>query len=107
MSAAFAGPERRHHKLFVTRNTEYHVRDGRVVAVRKRGSGEWVRTHSSLGMEIKGKVEKDSLVPLPGEPQEGDRLYLASDHKDMVTSTVVSVERPPKEIVAIYPSLAA
>jgi len=104
--AAFSGPERRHHKLFITRNTEYHVRDGLVIAVRKRGASDWVSTHSALGMSVRGKIGPSSVVPLPGEPQAGDRLYLASDHKDMITSTIDAVERPKKEIVAAYPRAA-
>jgi len=106
-TAAFAGPERRHHKLYITRNTEYHVRGSRVIAVRKLGSTDWLTTHSALDMTIQGRVGPDSIVPQPGAPEPGDRLYLVSGHKAVVTSAIVAVERPPKDLVAAYPSLAA
>jgi hypothetical protein len=99
--------ERRHYKLFITRNTEYHVHDGRVVAVRPRGSARFLEAHSALGMSIKGRIERGSLMPLPGEPTPGERLYLASGKNDLVTSTIVSIERPARETVAEYPSRAA
>ena len=106
-TAEFAGPDRRHHKLYVTRNTEYHVRDGRVIAVRKRGSSEWLTDHSALDMTIQGRVLADSVVPQPGFPEPGDRLYLVAGVKSVVTSSIVAIERPPKEAVRAYPSLAA
>jgi hypothetical protein len=107
-TAEFARPERRRHRLFITRNTEYHVRDGYVVAVRPRGSTEWLLSHSALGMSIQGGVRGESPVPQPGDPGPGERLYLTSPNgKSLITSTIVSVERPPKVDVANYPSLAA
>ena len=67
-TAEFDRVERRHHKLVVTRNTEYHVRDGRVIAVRRRGSTEWNTEHTALGMTIQGRMPPEAVVPLPGEP---------------------------------------
>ena len=49
-SKAYDGPERRIHKVYVTRNTEYHVRAGLCVAVRPR-KGEWVTDHHALSMK--------------------------------------------------------
>ena len=33
---SFSGPDRRRHRVYVTKNTEYHFRDGFCVAVRDR-----------------------------------------------------------------------
>ena len=107
MDNGFSGPDRRHHTLFVTRNTEYHVRDGFVVAVRTRGEPGWLTEHKALGLRIGGRVEPGSMFPLAGTPGPGERLYLAKDKRELVTSTILSIERPARELVAAYPSLAA
>ena len=89
----------------MTRNTEYHVRSGRVVAVRPRGSSTWLERHDALDLEIQGHVDPGGTIPLPGPPGPGQRLYLARSGKerDVVTSPVSSVERPTKDIVSEYP----
>ena len=40
----YRGPERRRHRVFVTRNTEYHFRDGFCIAVRDRRTGQLAET---------------------------------------------------------------
>ena len=45
---SYEGSDRRVHQVFVTRNTEYHVRAELCVAVRDRGLGRW-RRRSGLG----------------------------------------------------------
>ena len=102
-----AGVERRRHLVYVTLNTEYHVRGGQVVAVRKRGERDFLPAHTALHTEVKGHVEGNALLPVPGPAQPGQRLYLARPGKDVVTSKVLAVERPAKEIVVHYPPEAA
>ena len=36
----YRGTERRRHRVYMTRNTEYHFRDGVCVAVRDRRTGD-------------------------------------------------------------------
>ncbi len=107
----FNGPERRRHKLFITRNSEYHVRDGRVIAVRERRRRCWLLDHRAIGMRVLGRLRGDTIAPTPSEPEVGDRMYLADGDerspKDLVTSLVLAVERPPREVVAEYASVAA
>ena len=100
---SFQGPERRHHKVFVTRNTEYHVRAGVVVAVRPRGTNQWLDQHDALHMQLQGRIGAESRLPLPGVPEPGERMYLARGTSDVVTSTIVAVERPAKVLVEQYP----
>jgi hypothetical protein len=64
----YLGKERRIHRIFVTRNSEYHVRRNVCVGVRDRRSGEWL-----------------------------------SGGRDLITSPVLNVERPPREVVHHYP----
>jgi hypothetical protein len=110
-SPDFSGPDRRHHKLFVTRNTEYHVRDGRVIAVRERARRRWLPEHKAIGLYVQGRVHGDTMMPQPEQPGVGDRIYFADGllkgPTDLVTSTVLAVERPQLEDVSEYATLAA
>jgi hypothetical protein len=110
-AAESSGTERRHHQLYVTRNTEYHLKDGRVIAVRDRAQRCWLKSHKALGLYVQGLIRGDSMVPRPGEPRVGDRMYLANEEVngplDLVTSMVLAIERPPAEVVAEYASIAA
>jgi hypothetical protein len=99
----YSGDDRRHHKVFVTKNTEYHVRSGTVVGVRPRGSKDWQAEHSAVAMKVEGFVLTGTFIPQPGTPKPGQRLYLATQDNDVVTSPVVAIVRPPKATVAEYP----
>ena len=93
--------ERRIHKVFVTRNTEYHVRRGRCVAVRDRRTGAWLEEHPSLRRFIACAVQyKEAAVTMTPVPKVGDSLCF--DGTNIVTSLVLAIERPPKDIVRKY-----
>jgi len=102
----YQGPDRRRHRIYVTRNTEYHFRDGFCVAVRDRRTGEFLQGHLALRRRVHGglKFSRDGgITPNTGEPREGESLYFASEERDLVTSPLESVERPPREVVSAYP----
>ncbi len=102
----YRGPERRRHRVYVTRNTEYHFRDGFCVAVRDRRTGEFLHGHLALHHRLDGGLKfflNGGISPNPGEPQPGESLYFASDGRDLVTSPLETVERPTKELVSAYP----
>jgi hypothetical protein len=103
-TARYSGEERRHHKVYITKNTEYHVRAGQVVAVRPRGSKQWLRRHKALAMRLEGHLDVGTFIPRPGAPRPGQRLFLAIEDNDVVTSPVVAIVRPPKTTVGDYPS---
>jgi hypothetical protein len=106
-SDGYEGPERRRHRVYVTRNTEYHFRDGYCVAVRDRRTGEFLHGHSALEGRIHGGLrffEGGGIAPNPGEPRMGESLYFASEGRDLVTSPLESVERPSRELVRAYPT---
>jgi hypothetical protein len=99
-------PERRRHRVYVTHNTEYHVRDRRCVAVRDRRTGEFLHGHLAIDRSIAGGLKffvNGGIAPNAGEPRLGESLYFASDGRDLVTSPLESVERPCREIVGCYP----
>lgn len=103
-------PERRRHRVYVTRNTEYHFRDGFCVAVRDRRSGDFLQGHLAVRRRLHGGLKffgNGAIVPNPGEPQPGDSLYFAADGRDLVTSPVERVDRPAKALVAAYPEAPA
>ena len=94
--------ERRIHRIYVTRNTEYHVRVDRCVAVRDRRSDQWLGAHQALNQRVVGALQfKSGGIALARNPQVGDSLVF--DGPNVVTSPVVSVERPLRHIVARYP----
>ena len=100
----YQGPERRVHRVYVTRNTEYHVRRGVCIAVRQRKQPDWEANHGALRMRLEGHVEMGTLLPLPGPPKLGTRLYFVSEESDVLTSPIVAILRPPKKVVEDYPA---
>jgi hypothetical protein len=104
---AYAGPERRIHKVFVTRNTEYYVRERRCVAVRDRSSGAWLRDHFALDRAVMGAIrylDSGELFAAPGLPQVGESMYFEELAGDLVTSAVIAVERPARELISQWPA---
>lgn len=103
----YKGPERRRHRVYVTRNTEYHFRDGFCVAVRDRRTGEFLHGHLALHRRVQGGIRffhSGGLSANAGDPRPGESLYFASEGRDLVTSPLESVERPSKELVGAYPA---
>jgi hypothetical protein len=101
----YSGPERRRHRVYVTKNTEYHFRDGFCVAVRDRRSGDFLHGHLALRRRVHGGLKfflNGAIQPNPGEPNPGEALYFATDGRDLVTSPLERVERPAKAIVQAY-----
>jgi hypothetical protein len=102
----YGGPERRRHRVYVTRNTEYHFRDGLCVAVRDRRTGQFMQGHSALAGRIDAGIkffDNGAIAPSAGEPRPGESLYFASDGRDLVTSPLEAVGRPARETVSTYP----
>lgn len=102
--------ERRIHTVFVTRNTEYHVRHDVCVAVRDRKSGSWMKGHPAITYQVQGGLHfspKGAISPNPGKPREGECLYLSRRGRDIVTSAIVRVDRPERDVVRTYPAAAA
>jgi hypothetical protein len=102
---AYKGPERRIHKVFVTRNSEYHVRAQVCVGVRDRETGAWLRSHFAVERPVIGAIkffESGALNATPRLPSVGESMYFEDRGRDLVTSAVVAVERPDPDIVTEY-----
>jgi hypothetical protein len=100
---SYAGPERRIHKVYVTRNTEYHVREGMCVAVKSRQDSALTTDHSAVKMKLEGHVKLGTLLPVAGPPKIGFRMYFAKGEDDVLTSPVIAILRPAKKTVDQYP----
>jgi hypothetical protein len=103
----YGGPERRRHKMFVTKNTEYHFKDEVCVAVRDRKSGRWLASHLALKRKLAGSVRfqgQASPIPLLDAPKVGDALFFGLDGRELVTSLLCAIERPERQLVLEYAS---
>lgn len=91
--------ERRRHRVFRTRHTEYHLRDDEVVGVRDRETGLWILNHAALRLRA---------LRLPTSANEpgwiGRRLAFWSEAADVVTSPVVEIDRPERVDLGAYVS---
>lgn len=106
----YGGPERRRHRMYVTRNTEYHFRDRVCVAVRDRSSNTWLSSHLALNRSLSGGVRfpgNGTAIPCLEEPGIGDALFFGSGGRELVTSLLCEIKRPEKVIVASYPGSTA
>ena len=102
----YPGHERRKRVMYVTRNTEYHFKEERCVAVRERATGSWLLTHPALNRALSGSVrfnrDREPYPSLEG-PRVGEGLLFASEGPDVVTSNLEAIARPEKAIVIAYP----
>lgn len=103
-----SGHERRQHRMYVTRNTEYHFRGQTCVAVRDRKTGRFLHSHLAIQRTLSGGVKyqsNGSAVPSCAPPLVGEALYFSEDDdgRDLVTSLCSSIERPERRVVAAYP----
>lgn len=92
---------RRQHRVFATKHTEYHLRLDECVGVRDRRTGAWLRMHAALRLRA-------ILLPPVGADAEcvGRRLQFWGRSTDVTTSPVVEVTRPAREVVDFYVSAA-
>jgi hypothetical protein len=100
---SYSGPERRIHRVLVTRNTEYHMRRDQCVAVRNRHTGGWVTRHIALSRRVAGTLvfQNGGVRPTLDLPEVG--ACICFDGEALVTSPLVAIERPERELVAGYP----
>ncbi len=93
--------ERRRHRVFFTKRTEYHLRGDECVGVRDRGSTLWLVDHAALRLRA-------LRLPRPGGGASwiGRRIQFWGRHSDVLTSPIVSVSRPELPELHAYCSQA-
>jgi hypothetical protein len=109
----YQGAERRRHRVFVTRNTEYHFRDDICVAIRDREARQFRAAHIALNLALQGAVkvqENGMALPDNEKPRVGAPIYFTREDPDgrehhIVTSRVERIDRPEKRDVLQYPRL--
>jgi hypothetical protein len=107
---AYVGPERRRNQVLVTYNSEYHCHDGACVGVRDRRTRGFVLDHPALGKRMAGGMRFSSEGGIEATPPEsifaGEQLCFSScdgdlEH-DVITSPLLAVERPSKDLAGRY-----
>jgi hypothetical protein len=108
-TTTYPGAERRRHRVLVTRNSEYHCRDGICVAVRDRSTGKFVAPHPALGKHITGGLRFNQKGGIESattgtNPRLGDQVCFETDvdGRSVITSPLDAIERPPKNVVKTY-----
>ena len=106
---SYRGPERRRHRVFVTRNSEYHCRDGVCVAVRDRSTRRFVAEHPALGKRVTGGLRfkhdggiESMTTSADVKPGEQVCFTAEGDERTLITSPLKAIERPPKDVVDAY-----
>lgn len=81
-------------RVFLTRNSEYHLLGCECVGVRDRRSGQWYDTHPAEGMALAGSyLDREGQRHATALPRLGEPLRLtASDQDPLETSAVLSIE---------------
>jgi hypothetical protein len=99
------GDERRRHRVYLTRNTEYHLREGVCVAVRDRRTGEWLAGHLAMRRTLHCGIRfymNGAIRPNLGDPRVGEALFFTAGGRDLVTSPVEAIARPERHVVETY-----
>ena len=98
--------DRRRHILYVTQNTEYHLRDDQCVGVRDLWTGRWKDEHPAVGKKLFGAVSQSEggLEPI-NLPEVNSLLWFDNGESDIFTSRLTTITRPPKNAVARYDEL--
>jgi hypothetical protein len=105
----YSGPDRRKRRVYVTQNHEYHCKDGICLAVRDVKTGVFLPKHPAVGKTVTGALVLrgggiESIAP-PEDAVPGQRVHFAEDvddRRDILTSSLKSVERPARDVVAQY-----
>lgn len=105
----YFGPERRIHRIFITRNTEYHMRRRTCVRIRDRRTGRWIDDHRAVNLMMTGCFPFGNLagdINISDIPEIGECVFFNDQGIDIITSPVLCVERPPKAtVLSEYPPL--
>ena len=75
------------------------------VAVRDSRTGEWMQGHLALRSRVSGGLtflSAGGVRASDGVPSVGESLFFVASGRDLVTSPIVRIERPVREIVEQY-----
>jgi hypothetical protein len=75
------------------------------VAIRDRKTGQWQNNHLALFRDVSGSIaysENGNIRVAPGLPKVGESMYFDAQDCELITSAIVSVERPLYNTVTSY-----
>jgi hypothetical protein len=97
--------DRRRHKMFVTRNSEYHMRDDICVGVRNTREDRWLDRSRLLSARLMGAVDSFSTLSSSActEPAIGKYLLFICENGELIVTTrLEAIDRPPMDAVQYY-----
>ena len=80
------------YRVFLTRNSEYHVQNHVCVGVRDRRTGQWLDTHPALRCPLRSAVAANGGLQALFVPCVGERLEFDVDGASLRTSAVLDIE---------------
>lgn len=82
------------YRVFLTRNSEYHVRGHVCIGVRDRRSGQWLKDHPALARPFSDSVvdAQSGRISSPRLPSLGDPLEFDVNGTPLRTSPVLDIE---------------
>lgn len=80
------------YRVFLTRNSEYHVEKFVCVGVRDRRTGNWVQDHPALKRALLSAVAANGGLQAIYTPCLGERLEFDVDGAALLTSAVLDIE---------------
>lgn len=81
------------YRVFLTRNSEYHVRGHVCIGVRDRRSGQWLKDHPALARAFSHSVvDPEGRISSPHQPGLGDPLEFDINGTPLRTSPVLDIE---------------
>lgn len=92
--------DRRLNRKLITRNTEYHIHLRECVGVRDRKTGEWLNDHPALRTWLLGGMDRKERIFAAMKP--GVRLVFTDGRRDVLTSPLLSVDRPDRPSLESY-----
>jgi len=81
------------YRVFLTRNSEYHVRGHVCFGVRDRRNGEWPSRHWALGQHLASAFpDHTGKMCSLGSPVVGEPLWFAAEAGPHCTSVLLAIE---------------
>ena len=80
------------YRVFLTRNSEYHVESHVCVGVRDRRTGLWIQNHPAIRRALMNAVAANGGYQAMSLPCLGERLEFDVDGAALRTSAVLDIE---------------